>query len=109
MPERIYLVRAVVSPSFHVRTQRCVYVDIANYIYEHPGVLELNLQGIWIADRKCLSVLVRGVMLSTTLFQRLCRGMLSKNKSLRWILYTNTNMSFHLSKFLNCVFYLAMT
>lgn len=23
---------------------------IANYIYEHPGVLDLNLQGIWIAD-----------------------------------------------------------
>lgn len=28
-----------------------VYVPyIANYIYEHPGVLDLELQGIWIAD-----------------------------------------------------------
>jgi carboxypeptidase D len=27
-------------------------IDIANYIYEHPTALDLNLQGIWIADRK---------------------------------------------------------
>ena len=27
-------------------------IDIANYIYEHPTALDLDLQGIWIADRK---------------------------------------------------------
>jgi hypothetical protein len=26
-------------------------IDIANYIYEHPTALDLDLQGIWIADR----------------------------------------------------------
>ena len=26
--------------------------DIANYIYEHPTALDIDLQGIWIADRK---------------------------------------------------------
>lgn len=23
---------------------------IANYLYEHPGAVDLNLKGIWIAD-----------------------------------------------------------
>jgi carboxypeptidase D len=26
---------------------------IADYIYSHPTLLDLHLQGIWIADRKC--------------------------------------------------------
>ena len=29
-----------------------LFLDIANYIYEHPGVIDLDLQGVWIADRK---------------------------------------------------------
>jgi hypothetical protein len=28
-------------------------LDIANYIYENPKALDLNLQGIWISDREC--------------------------------------------------------
>lgn len=28
--------------------------DIANYIYEHPGSVDLDLKGIWIADRKLI-------------------------------------------------------
>ncbi len=31
--------------------------DIANYIYEHPGELDLDLKGIWIADRTHLIIL----------------------------------------------------
>ena len=27
-------------------------VDIANYIYDNPTALDLDLQGIWMADRK---------------------------------------------------------
>jgi hypothetical protein len=27
-------------------------VDIADYIYSHPTLLDLKLKGIWIADRK---------------------------------------------------------
>ena len=27
-------------------------IDIANYIYEHPALLDLKLQGMWIADRQ---------------------------------------------------------
>ena len=27
-------------------------IDIANYIYEHPTLLDLKLQGMWMADRK---------------------------------------------------------
>jgi hypothetical protein len=27
-------------------------IDIANHIYQNPTALDLNLQGIWIADRK---------------------------------------------------------
>lgn len=29
-------------------------IDTANYIHQHPGLLDLNLQGMWISDRKCL-------------------------------------------------------
>ena len=31
-------------------------LDIANYIYENPTLLDLSLQGIWISDRACSSV-----------------------------------------------------
>jgi len=27
-------------------------VDIANFIYQHPTLLDLQLQGIWLADRE---------------------------------------------------------
>lgn len=33
-------------------TDAKVCVDIANYIYQHPKALDLNLQGMWISDRK---------------------------------------------------------
>ena len=26
--------------------------DIANHIYENPGIVDLDLQGIWISDRQ---------------------------------------------------------
>ena len=29
-------------------------IDIADYIYRHPTLLELSLEGIWMADRKFL-------------------------------------------------------
>ena len=30
--------------------------DLANYIYDHPDELALDLQGIFIADRECESL-----------------------------------------------------
>jgi hypothetical protein len=30
------------------------FLDIANYIYENPSQLDLDLQGIWISDRRLL-------------------------------------------------------
>ena len=30
--------------------------DLANYIYDRPDELALDLQGIFIADRECLSL-----------------------------------------------------
>jgi carboxypeptidase D len=27
-------------------------IDIADYIYSHPTLLDLSLQGIWLGDRK---------------------------------------------------------
>ena len=30
-------------------------IDIANYIYEHPGALDLDLQGMWVSDRAYLT------------------------------------------------------
>ena len=50
---------------FHVRPARPdkllamlkIWVaDIANYIFEHPGALDLSLKGFWISDRKCSRV-----------------------------------------------------
>jgi hypothetical protein len=38
-------------PRWELDIQR-ILSDIANYIYEHPKALDLNLQGIWIADRE---------------------------------------------------------
>ena len=29
-------------------------IDIADYIYRHPALLDLSLEGIWMADRKFL-------------------------------------------------------
>ena len=29
-------------------------IDIADYIYSHPTLLDLSLQGIWMGDRKFL-------------------------------------------------------
>ena len=26
-------------------------IDFADYIYDHPGLLDLDLQGMWISDR----------------------------------------------------------
>lgn len=26
-------------------------IDLANFIYENPGALDLDLQGMWISDR----------------------------------------------------------
>ena len=56
MPGNICLVCDVATLVFHTRTENRFYAVIANYIYEHPGVLDLDLQGIWIADRKYLSI-----------------------------------------------------
>ena len=39
--------------SSQVQTKSSSYVDIADYLYTHPGALPLNLQGIWMADRTC--------------------------------------------------------
>ena len=33
-------------------------LDIANYIYENPALLDLSLQGLWINDRACSSVVM---------------------------------------------------
>lgn len=40
----------------------CSSIDIANFIHENPGSLDLDLQGIWISDRMfrpfCTAILV---------------------------------------------------
>ena len=28
-----------------------VHLDLANYIYEHPSDLKLDLKGFWVSDR----------------------------------------------------------
>ena len=45
----------------------CVCTDIANYIYEHPGSLDLNLKGIWISDRMSTSFSLRNALLILSL------------------------------------------
>ena len=30
-----------------------VHLDLANYIYEHPSDLKLDLKGFWVSDRTC--------------------------------------------------------
>jgi hypothetical protein len=97
MPENTCHVRAITTSSLQIRTERRFNTVIANYIYEHPGILDLNLQGIWIADRTLLIrvIVARGITYQSIAYQRLFRGTLFKNKSPQWILYTNMNMSLH--------------
>ena len=47
-------------------------VDIANYIYENPG-LNLDLQGIWIADPSLSYDIVQGEIPTLRFVQASCR------------------------------------
>ena len=64
--------------------QDSLSVDIANYIYENPTLLELSLQGIWVSDRACSSVVeysYSNVLNDTT--QHYFRGLSCKKRSLQ--------------------------
>ena len=50
MQEHMYLVSIVFLRMVDFLTD--VSSDIANYIYENPEDLDLNLKGIWINDRE---------------------------------------------------------
>jgi hypothetical protein len=67
--------------------------DIANYIYEHPKALDLNLQGIWIADRESsITSKISAENSDPLYFQLPSPGTSFKSKFLRWTLSINMNM-----------------
>ena len=47
----MYLVRIPLLTNYNDRLAKFI-LDLANYIYENPNLLDLSLQGIWLADRK---------------------------------------------------------
>ena len=49
--------------------------DLANYIYDHPNELALDLQGIFIADRECLSLRLAMVYHLTSIVSVSCSRM----------------------------------
>ena len=49
MQERTYLVSKK-NEFFYYYYDRYL-LDFANYIYDHPGLLDLDFQGMWISDR----------------------------------------------------------
>lgn len=69
----------------------CSSIDIANFIHENPGSLDLDLQGIWISDRMFRSFCTAVPGLDP--LQLRCHGTLYRNRSLLSILCINTKMS----------------
>ena len=68
-----------------------ILVVIANYIYDNPTALDLDLQGVWIADRKLGRPKVNANL--TLVPKRCCHTRLSRQKFLLWISFTSMRMS----------------
>ena len=49
MLECMCLVRIPLLADYNDRSAELI-LDVANYIYENPTVLDLSLQGIWLSD-----------------------------------------------------------
>ena len=50
----MFLVRSFIYYVVRILT---FFIDIADYIYSHPQLLDIELQGIWIADRQSMMFL----------------------------------------------------